>query len=116
MSLRSVSRGDVYLADLAASGGRLKKLRPAVVVQNDLGNRLSMETILVGIRKSRPEKRLPIRVTVPAGTGGLHKTSEIDTGQIHTFPKNELGPKLGRIPEEIMREVDAALKKSLALR
>ena len=116
MNSRSVLRGDVILADLAASGGRVKKTRPSVVVQNDLGNRHGSETILVPVREARQGKRLPIRVFVAEGVGGLRKDSEIDAGHLHTIHMQELGRKLGRMPPEIMREVDEALKKSLALR
>ena len=115
MNSRSVFRGDVNLADLAPYGGRLKKVRPVLVVQNDAGNRQSPETIVLSIRGAHLEKRLPIRVFVPKGTGGLHKHSEIDAGQLFTIGKSDLGQKLGRMPTEVMREVDIALKKSLAL-
>ena len=116
MNLRSVSRGDVYLADLPAAGAPLRKIRPVVVVQNDAGNRRSPETIVLSIRRACFGKRLPIRVFATAGTGGLRKDSDIDAGQVYTIHKSNLGPRLGRMPPEVMAAVDAALKKSLALR
>ena len=85
-------------------------------IQNDIGNRQSRETIVLSIRGARLEKRLPIRVFVPKGTGGLAKHSEIDAGQLFTILKSDLGQKVGRMPSEVMAMVDAALKRSLALR
>ena len=112
----SVQRGEVYLANLEREGGRLRKLRPVLVIQNDRGNLYSFETIVVGIRNPRRDKHLPIRVFVRKGTGGIRQDSDIDAGQLNTIRKSALGPLLGTMPREVMAAVDIALKKSLALR
>lgn len=112
---RNVLRGEVYVTDLSAHGGRLAKVRPALVVQNDRGNFASPETIVLGIRSAGPDKYLPIRVPVRRGVGGLMQDSFIDAGQILTLRKESLGTRVGKMPPEIMARVDQALRISLGL-
>lgn len=112
---RNVRRGEVYLSNLEALGGRLWKNRPVVVVQNDRGNLFSPETIVAGIRSGDASRLLPICVKVPAGVAGLHRASVIDAGQLSTIGKMQLGAFIGRLPAEVMEALDRALRLSLAL-
>lgn len=111
---RSARRGEVYVANLLPFGGRLFKDRPVLVVQNDLGNRSSPETIVVTIR-SDSGKRYAILVPVVRGTGGVNRDSLIDTGHVLTIPQIGLGRRIGVMPPEVMKAVDQALRTSLAL-
>ena len=108
-------RGDVYLCNLVNQGGRLWKDRPVLVVQNDAGNRHSRETIVVAIRNARRGRPLPVLVPVGRGLGGLQKDSIVDTGQLLTLLKSELERRIGSLPPTVMRQVDRALRISLAL-
>jgi mRNA interferase MazF len=56
--------------------------RPVVVVQNDVGNRYSPETIVLAIRDHPEGKRLPVFVPIERGCGGLGKDSIVDAGHI----------------------------------
>lgn len=116
MEGRNVRRGEVYLVDLAAQGGRLRKTRPALVVQNDVGNRLSSETIIVAIRDVHGGRPLPTFVPVARETGGLAKDSVIDAGHLHTIGQDALRNRLGTLPMAVMEQVDRALHVSLGLR
>lgn len=111
---RSVRRGEVYVANLLPFGGRLYKDRPVVVVQNDLGNRSSPETIVLTIRSDHG-KRFAILVPVARDAGGLDRNSVIDAGHVLTIPQAGLGRRIGTLPPEAMRAVDEALRTSLAL-
>lgn len=111
-----VSRGDIVLFDFAGMGGvPLQKTRPALVVQNDGGNRHAPQTILAAIRGDA-QKALPVMVAVPKGVGGLTKDSVVDCGFLSTTRKELLGRRIGRLPPEYMRAVDEALRVSLALK
>lgn len=92
----------------------MTKVRPVLVVQNDLGNIHGSETIVAGIRGGRAHP-LPILVAVPAGACGLDKNSVVDTGQLATLPSASLTRKLGSMPPAIMDLVDRALEVSLGL-
>lgn len=112
---RDLRRGDVHWADLAGVGGVLRKRRPVLVVQNDLGNRYAADTIVLAIRDPHGGRLLPVHVAVTAGTGGLQKDSVIDAGHVMTVPKAVLAQRIGRMPPEVMRQVDRSILISLGL-
>lgn len=113
---RAVRRGEIYIADLHAVGGPLWKRRPAVVIQNDLGNRHSAETIVAAVRTASPHRLLlPVHVPVAAGVAGLVKDSRIDLAQILTVSKEALQGPIGSLPPDVMAAVDRALRISLGL-
>jgi mRNA interferase MazF len=112
---RKVLRGDVFLLDLARVGGRLRKARPVLIVQNDVGNRFGVETIVAAIRDTHGGRMLPVFVQVSKGTAGLVKDSVVDAGQLATVLKEDLGRKLGAMPDGTMKEVSRALAVSLGL-
>ncbi len=115
MAAGRVRRGEVYSADLRGVGGRLFKDRPVVVVQNDVGNLHSPETIVAAIRDPHGGRLLPIFVPLSAGAGGLAKGCVIDTGHLHTIDQDSLGPKGGALSKSEMDALDRALRISLGL-
>ena len=115
LEARVVRRSEVYLLDLSTEGGRLVKERPVLIVQNDVGNLRSAETIVLAVRDPHGGRMLPIFVPVSGGTGGLKKDSIIDAGHILTVAKSSLGKKQGGLPPRLMATVDQALRISLEL-
>ena len=115
MATRAIQRGSVYYIDLSRHAGRLQKKRPVVVIQNDVGNRFSSETIVVAVRDAHGGRLLPIFVPVEAGVGGLPKASIIDAGHVNTVSADDLEGPIGTLPAEVMSRVDAALRVSLSL-
>ena len=112
---RTVRRGEIYLLDLSEHGGRLTKERPVLVVQNDIGNARSRETIVTAVRDRHGGRMLPIFVPVSRGVAGLPKDSIVDTGHILTVAGTRLGRRLGSLPASLMSAVDRALRISLDL-
>lgn len=108
-------RGEVLIANLRRSGGRLWKDRLVLVVQNDVGNKYSAETIVTAIRDAEGKRPLPVFVSVSAGTAGLEKDSVVDAAQILTVDKRELRHRIGTMPPGVMAAVDRALRISLRL-
>jgi len=115
MAGTSVLRGEVHIADLQRPGGRPWKNRPVLVIQNDMGNRHSPETIVAAIRDAEGKRPLPVFVRVPRGIAGLEKDSVIDAAQVLTVARQELGHRLGAMPPDVMAAVDRALRISLGL-
>jgi mRNA interferase MazF len=91
------------------------KARPVLVVQNDVGNAYSSETIVVALRDRHGGGMLPIFVPVAKGVCGLAKDSVVDAGHMNTVAKEQLGQFLGSLPKTVMCSVDQALRVSLAL-
>ena len=111
-------RGDVYLVNLdPIIGKEIGKARPAVIVQNDVGNKFSPVTIIAPISSIKEiTKPLPIMIFLEKGEGGLNNESYVDCGQIRTVDKDQrLITKFGTLDKSKMLEVDKALKISLSL-
>ena len=111
-------RGDVYLVNLDPIVGKeIGKARPAVIIQNNVGNGFSPVTIIAPISSVKEiTKPLPIMVFLKKGEGGISQDSYIDCGQIRTVDKaKRLITKFGNIGKAKMLEVDKALKISLSL-
>ena len=118
---REFRRGDVVLASLPLpSDPSTAKIRPAVVVQNDVGNRFSANLIVAGISSQLPRRPYPTNLIVPRsspeGQGtGLDFDSVVQTEVILTVAKGNVVRRLGRFPETAMRQIDECLGVSLGL-
>ena len=111
-------RGDVYLVNLdPVVGKEIEKARPALIIQNDVGNKFSPVTIIAPISSVKEiTKPLPIMIYLRKGEGGLSEDSYVDCGQIRTVDKDSrLISKLGSLTQEKLLEVNNALKISLSL-
>ena len=108
-----IRRGDVCLVDLAGAGGVLRKKRPVLVIQNDLGNRHAADTIVVAIRDPHGGRLLQVHVPVRRGVGGLQKDSVIDAGHLMTVSQAVVVRRLGNLPPEVMRQAERAVLISL---
>ena len=115
--MMEINRGDVIDIDFdPARGHEIRKTRPAVVVQNDIGNQYSPLVIVAPIRGAEHIKRFyPVIVPVEKGVGGLDKKSIVQCDQIKSLDKSRIVAKRGHFSKNIMKDVDAALKISLAL-
>ncbi len=109
-----VKRGDVVWVAFGREGSTMTKLRPAVVIQNDLINRTAPHTIVAAVRHDT-RKGLPIHVPLAAGVAGLTKDSVVDLGHIATLPLERLKPGKGGIGQAKLAEVDQALRLSVGL-
>jgi mRNA interferase MazF len=112
-------RGDVYEVNLDPTVGReIGKKRPAVIIQNDIGNTNSGTTIVAPVSSLKPGTKLfPIMVLLPRGSGGLSCESFVHCGQIRTLDKNNrLAKRLGHLSDQQMEEIDEALRISLSLK
>jgi mRNA interferase MazF len=107
-------RGEVWLVNWnPARGSEQAGRRPALVIQNDIGNEKAPSTIVAAISSS--VKLFPMNVQINPPEGGLDHPSIIKTSQILTISKQRLEKRLGWISRESLNEVDSAIKLSLAL-
>jgi len=107
-------RGEVWLVNWnPARGNEQAGRRPALVIQNDIGNEKAPTTIVAAISSS--VKLYPMNVQINPPEGGLDHPSIIKTSQILTISKERLEKRLGRITGGSLKEVDIAIKLSLAL-
>src|SRR5712692_6251105 len=110
-------RGEIYLTALDPTLGReIRKTRPALIIQNNISNRLSGVTIVAPITSTVRFPLNPVHVWLAAGpTTGLSVTSVAVLNQIRAVDRLRLIRRLGRVNEETMERVDEAIKISLGL-
>ena len=109
-------RGEIVWVALDPTvGTEIAKTRPAVVVSNDIGNRYSDRVIVAPLTSQHTERVYPVEVLVPAGEGGLPHASKVLLDQIRTVDKRRLRARIGTLSEGRMRDVDAAIRLSLAV-
>ncbi len=113
-------RGDVVWVDLnPVRGSEASKRRPAVVVSNDGANRtaqnLGRGVVTVVPVTSQTKKVYPFQVTLPARSCGLPTTSKAQAEQIRSVALQRLGTTVGRLPANLLAQLDDAIRLHLAL-
>jgi mRNA interferase MazF len=110
-------RGEVWLVALDPTvGHEIKKTRPALVIQNDVGNRHSPLTIVAAMTSKVVLVPYPVEVVVePTRANGLQVPSAIRLDQIRTVDRRRLIRRMGVVGAAIQGQVDRALKISLGL-
>ena len=110
-----VRRGDVVIVRLdPAEGHEMKKTRPAVVVQNDVGNANSSTTIVAPATGTH--RGYPFEVLVEADSSPFEKDSSVRLDQIRVVSiEKRIQSVVGSLDARTMAQVDDALKLSLGL-
>lgn len=112
-----VKKGDIVWGDFGpALGSGPAGHRPAVVVQSNHLNRANLGTVVVAIMTSKTRlATYPGNVFAPATATGLPKDSVINATALATVDKSVVGEPVGRVPENLMKEVDASIRLVLDL-
>lgn len=109
-------RGQVWLVNFDPTvGHEIKKIRPALILQNDIANRHSPITIVAALTTSTGGKTYPTEVPVPKGEAGLTVDSLVLLNQVRSIDKQRLVKRLGTLKPETMGRVDQALALSVGL-
>jgi mRNA interferase MazF len=106
----SIRRGDVFLVTFDPTvGAEAKKTRPAVVVSNDINNAHS-PIISIAPITSNITRVYSFEVEIPPRTGGLKSRSKVMVNQTRAVDKVRLIKHMGRLPDDMMKAVDRALR------
>ena len=107
-------RGDIYFVKLEAGvGSEQNGARPAVILQNDVGNIYS-PTLIVAALTSKTDKKVTQATHCQVEEDGL-KPSIVQAEQIFTIDKERIKSFMGMTSEWEMAQIEKALKCSLAL-
>ena len=110
-----IKRGEVFLVNFDPTvGAEIHKTRPAVVVSNDINNAHS-PIISISPITSNVTRVYSFEVEIPALAAGLKTRSKIMVNQTRAIDKSRLLKKLGRLPGDIMTNVDRALRLHFSL-
>ena len=108
-------RGEVHLVSFdPALGAEIQKTRPALILQNDVGNLHSPVTIVAAIT-SNLRRQAPTSVLVKTPEAGLTVDSVVLLNQIRTVDKRRLVRRLGALRAGTVKQVDQAILISLGL-
>lgn len=109
-------RGEVWLVAFDPTVGReIKKTRPAVILQNNIGNRTSGITIVAAISSKFIDPVRPIEVLVHAPEGGLAIDSIVLLNHVRSIDKKRLIKRLGKLSDSTITAIDHALLISFSL-
>ncbi len=124
----TVRRGEVYWVEFdPVKGSGQGGLRPALVVQHDVGNANSPTTVVAAITRTLPLRPYPFVVVVSPVESGLPVASAVNCSQLATIqqtgPESRLRPPkgvlelrpIGKLSPTSMADVDAALKYNFGL-
>ena len=112
--MNTCKRGEIWMVNFSPGRGSDKTgVRPALVIQNDIGNRHAATTIVAAVTTTI--KKYPVTVVIPRGEGGLKETSMVNLAQIFTIDKNRLMKSIGFLDKERMGEIEDAIKISLGI-
>lgn len=113
--MASIKREEVFLVNFDPTvGAEAKKIRPAVVVSNDVNNAHS-PIVSISPITSNVTRIYSFEVEIPSGMGGLRTRSKIMVNQTRAVDKIRLIRKLGRLSEGLMENVNQALKLHFAV-
>jgi len=112
----NILKGDIVYVNLEPIiGSETGKIRPCLVIQNNINNEYSPTTIIIIITgRNRLKKKYPTHVWIDKGEGGLTKDSVIQCEQIRTIDKRRITRKLGSVNNNCLQKVEEAIKITLA--
>lgn len=119
---KRVKRGQIYYVDLGleAVGSELRKIRPCVVVQNDVGNIYSPTTIVLPISHRTSNKTQPTQVVLEKDMQEKGFSYYVDgvvmAEQIKVVDKSRIKSLIGALLPNAMDLIDEALMVSIGLK
>ena len=112
-----MDRGTVWWAELpqpVASEPGYR--RPVIIVQANAFNRSRIRTVMVVVVTSNLRLAdAPGNVSLPAISTGLPKDSVANVSQVITIDKDFLVERCGRLPAQLIKEIDEGLRLSFSL-
>lgn len=112
-----ILRGHVYVVDF---NPRVKtkpgKVRPAIVVQDDLLNEAGYpSTIVMPVTTKLADTDTPLRLRLSAGIAGLDRESDVLVAQVIAVANESFRKELGTLPSELVDSLDQQLRAVLSL-
>ncbi len=114
---RTVKRGQVYKCNFGCGvGSEMQKERPAVIIQNDIGNIKSGNTIVIPITHN--DSKLPCIANITCKVDPTGKTildGQANASNIICVSKARLGDFVCKLTNHDMKLIDIAIAKTVGL-
>jgi mRNA interferase MazF len=110
-------RGEVWWADLGLPRGSAPALRrPVLIVSGDSYNRSNLRTVTVSALTSNSRlAALPGNVAISTEFAELAADSVVNVTQLATVDREMLEERVAVLPDWLMVQVDAGLRRALSL-
>ena len=113
-------RGDVWLVDLdPVRGAEANKARPVIVVSNDGANTAAWRNrsgvVTVVPVTTATDRVYAFQVLIGTQGTGLRVESKAQAEQVRSVSVERIGKVVGRLPDDLERRLDDALRLHLAL-
>jgi len=110
-----MNRGDVYLIDFEPSvGAEIRKKRPAMIISCNEANK-HLRTVMVIPFSSKTEKVYPFEVLVSKEQSGLNIDSKLKIPQMRAVDKARMSKYIGTLNDELLSDIEKAIKLHLAM-
>ena len=107
-----IRHGVLYLADLSPrQGTEAGKLRPVLVIQTDLLNRVDHPSTWILPCTTRLTGENLLRVSLPRGMAGNTTDCEVMVDESRAIDNRRLRRALGQLPRPILQEVKDKLRR-----
>lgn len=100
--------GEVYMVTLEGSDSEQSGIRPAVVFQNNIGNRYSPNVIVLPLTSKCKKRTQPTHVFLPADDTGLRMDSMVLCENPVCISKQKLKAYMTTLPQKYMAQVAMA--------
>lgn len=102
-----INQGEIYIVDFGTpSGSEPGYRRPCIVIQNDLLNHSSINTVIVCVITSNLNlAKIPLNIFLEKSESGLKKDSVVNVSQIFTLNKYQLGAKIKKVSPAILKKI-----------
>jgi mRNA interferase MazF len=110
-------RGEVWWADLGLPRGSAPALRrPVLIISGDPYNRSSLKTVTVAVLTGNARlAALPGNVAISTELAEVEADSVVNVTQLATVDREALEERVTTLPDWLMAQVDAGLRRALAL-
>jgi mRNA interferase MazF len=112
-----IGRGELYRVDLGEPRrSEPARRRPVLVIQADPYTASRLNTVLAAVVTSNTSlAAMPGNIFLPASASGLPKDSVVNVTALITVDKTDLDDAAGAVPDYLMNDVDAGLRRVLDL-
>ncbi len=102
-----INQGDIFWVDLGEPIGSEPGYRhPDVVIQNNMFNHTSINTVMVcGLSSNLKRAAIPGNVLLDPGEANLPKQSVVIVSQVFTVDKAQLGEYIGALSRKRVRQI-----------
>ena len=103
---------EIWIADLNPRfGTETGKVRPVLIVQTDLLNKIHPSVIICPITTNVQKKSQMLRIHLEKGDGNVKETCDVMLDQIRAIDTKRLSKRIGKIPKHTQNK----LRENLAI-